>query len=70
MALTQQQPNHYELHDPDVRLMLQVRGGSGPAFEELVLRMLEKRQEDRFANPDELLEELEAFGEAAASGVE
>ena len=38
MALTESQPINYELHDPDVRLMLQVRGGSGPAFEELVLR--------------------------------
>ena len=38
MALTQQQPNHYELHDPDVRLMLQVRDGDAAAFTELVLR--------------------------------
>ena len=38
MALTESQPINYELHDPDVRLMLQVRSGSGPAFEELVLR--------------------------------
>ena len=38
MALTESTPINYELHDPDVRLMLQVRGGSGPAFEELVLR--------------------------------
>ena len=38
MALTESQPINYELHDPDVRLMLQVRGGSAPAFEELVLR--------------------------------
>ena len=30
-------PN-YELLDPDVRLMLQVRDGSAAAFEELVLR--------------------------------
>ena len=29
---------HYELHDPDVRLMLQVRDGDAAAFEELVLR--------------------------------
>lgn len=28
----------YELHDPDVRLMLQVRDGNAAAFEELVLR--------------------------------
>jgi RNA polymerase sigma-70 factor, ECF subfamily len=38
LALTQQQPNHYELHDPDVRLMLQVRDGDATAFTELVLR--------------------------------
>ena len=38
MALTQSQPINYELHDPDVRLMLQVRGGDAGAFEELVLR--------------------------------
>ncbi|HMC10738.1 MAG TPA: sigma-70 family RNA polymerase sigma factor [Pirellulaceae bacterium] len=38
MALTQSQPNHYELHDPDVRLMLQVRDGDAAAFTELVLR--------------------------------
>ena len=38
MALTESQPINYELHDPDVRLMLQVRSGSAPAFEELVLR--------------------------------
>ena len=38
MALTQPQPNHYELHDPDVRLMLQVRHGDATAFTELVLR--------------------------------
>jgi RNA polymerase sigma-70 factor, ECF subfamily len=38
LALTESQPINYELHDPDVRLMLQVRGGSAPAFEELVLR--------------------------------
>ena len=28
----------YELHDPDVRLMLQVRAGDAAAFEELVVR--------------------------------
>jgi RNA polymerase sigma-70 factor (ECF subfamily) len=38
LALTQSQPINYELHDPDVRLMLQVRGGDAAAFEELVLR--------------------------------
>jgi len=38
LALTESTPINYELHDPDVRLMLQVRGGSAPAFEELVLR--------------------------------
>jgi RNA polymerase sigma-70 factor, ECF subfamily len=38
LALTQPQPNHYELHDPDVRLMLQVRDGDAAAFTELVLR--------------------------------
>jgi RNA polymerase sigma-70 factor (ECF subfamily) len=38
LALTQSKSNHYELHDPDVRLMLQVRDGDGTAFEELVLR--------------------------------
>jgi RNA polymerase sigma-70 factor (ECF subfamily) len=38
LALTQSHPNHYELHDPDVRLMLQVRDGDAAAFEELVRR--------------------------------
>ncbi len=38
MSATQTQPLQYELHDPDVRLMLQVREGSVAAFEELVLR--------------------------------
>jgi len=38
LALTESTPINYELHDPDVRLMLQVRGGSATAFEELVLR--------------------------------
>jgi RNA polymerase sigma-70 factor (ECF subfamily) len=38
LVLTQSQPNHYELHDPDVRLMLQVRDGDAAAFTELVLR--------------------------------
>ena len=38
MALTESQPINYELHDPDVRLMLQVRSGSAVAFEELVQR--------------------------------
>ena len=34
----QNPPLNYELHDPDVRLMLQVRDGDAAAFEELVLR--------------------------------
>ena len=38
MALTQSQPTNYELQDPDVRLMLQVRDGDAAAFTELVLR--------------------------------
>lgn len=38
MALTQSQPTSYELQDPDVRLMLQVRDGDAAAFTELVLR--------------------------------
>lgn len=38
MALTQSQPINYTLHDPDVRLMLQVRDGDAAAFEELVRR--------------------------------
>jgi RNA polymerase sigma-70 factor (ECF subfamily) len=38
LSLTHSQPNHYELHDPDVRLMLQVREGDAAAFTELVLR--------------------------------
>lgn len=38
MALTPPPSNHYELHDPDVRLMLQVRDGDAAAFEELVRR--------------------------------
>jgi RNA polymerase sigma-70 factor (ECF subfamily) len=39
LALTQSQPINYELHDPDVRLMLQVRDGhNAAAFEELVTR--------------------------------
>jgi RNA polymerase sigma-70 factor (ECF subfamily) len=37
LALTQPQPINYELHDPDVRLMLQVKGGDAAAFTELVL---------------------------------
>ncbi len=37
MALSTE-PYRYELHDPDVRLMLQVRDGNAAAFEELVLR--------------------------------
>jgi RNA polymerase sigma-70 factor (ECF subfamily) len=38
LALTQPQPINYELHDPDVRLMLQVRAGDAAAFTELVER--------------------------------
>ncbi|HZL90565.1 MAG TPA: sigma-70 family RNA polymerase sigma factor [Pirellulaceae bacterium] len=42
MSVAQPQPQRYELQDPDVRLMLQVRDGgavaSSAAFEELVLR--------------------------------
>lgn len=38
MAVSESIPLNYELHDPDVRLMLQVRAGHAPAFEELVLR--------------------------------
>jgi RNA polymerase sigma-70 factor (ECF subfamily) len=38
LAISQSQPIDYELHDPDVRLMLQFRNGNGAAFEELVLR--------------------------------
>lgn len=38
MSLPPNEPMNYELHDPDVRLMLQVRAGSATAFEELVLR--------------------------------
>jgi len=37
-ALAQQPPINYELHDPDVRLMLQFRDGNAAAFEELVRR--------------------------------
>jgi RNA polymerase sigma-70 factor (ECF subfamily) len=38
LALSPSQPSQYELHDPDVRLMLQVRDGDAAAFEELVRR--------------------------------
>jgi RNA polymerase sigma-70 factor (ECF subfamily) len=38
LALTQPPPINYALHDPDVRLMLQVRDGDAAAFEELVRR--------------------------------
>jgi RNA polymerase sigma-70 factor, ECF subfamily len=38
LVLIQSQPTNYELHDPDVRLMLQVRDGDAAAFTELVLR--------------------------------
>jgi RNA polymerase sigma-70 factor (ECF subfamily) len=38
LATTQPLPINYELHDPDVRLMLQVRRGDAAAFAELVAR--------------------------------
>jgi RNA polymerase sigma-70 factor (ECF subfamily) len=38
VALAQVEPIRYELHDPDVRLMLQVRDGNAASFEELVKR--------------------------------
>ncbi|MGE0758083.1 MAG: sigma-70 family RNA polymerase sigma factor [Pirellulaceae bacterium] len=38
MSLNESSVQNYALHDPDVRLMLQVREGSGSAFEELVFR--------------------------------
>lgn len=38
MSVGETQPINYELHDPDVRLMLDVRKGNAGAFEELVLR--------------------------------
>jgi RNA polymerase sigma-70 factor (ECF subfamily) len=38
LALTETSPYRYDLHDPDVRLMLQVRDGDAAAFEELMLR--------------------------------
>lgn len=38
LSLAQPPPLDYALHDPDVRLMLQVRDGDASAFEELVER--------------------------------
>lgn len=38
MAVSESSVYDYALHDPDVRLMLQVREGNAAAFEELVLR--------------------------------
>lgn len=38
LSVGETQPINYELHDPDVRLMLDVRKGNAGAFEELVLR--------------------------------
>lgn len=38
LALSDTTARNYELRDPDVRLMLQVRDGNAAAFEELVLR--------------------------------
>ncbi len=38
MAASDQSPDSYELRDPDVRLMLEVRNDNAAAFEELMLR--------------------------------
>lgn len=38
MAITESTALNYELHDPDVRLMLEVRDDKAAAFEELMLR--------------------------------
>lgn len=38
MATSESSALHYQLNDPDVRLMLEVRDDSAPAFEELMLR--------------------------------
>src|SRR5262249_44180073 len=38
LAISESTALRYELHDPDVRLMLQVRDDSASAFEELMLR--------------------------------
>ena len=38
MSLSDTTAKNYELRDPDVRLMLQVRDDNAAAFEELVLR--------------------------------
>lgn len=38
MAISESSALHYELHDPDVRLMLEVRDDKAAAFEELMLR--------------------------------
>ena len=38
MAITESSALNYELHDPDVRLMLEVRDDKAAAFEELMLR--------------------------------
>ena len=38
MAASDQSPESYELRDPDVRLMLEVRNDNAAAFEELMLR--------------------------------
>ena len=38
MAVSGSPTHNYALHDPDVRLMLQVRDDDAAAFEELVLR--------------------------------
>lgn len=38
MAVSESSAQHYQLHDPDVRLMLQVRDDNAAAFDELMLR--------------------------------
>ena len=38
MSISESSVARYTLHDPDVRLMLQVKGGDAAAFTELVLR--------------------------------
>ncbi len=38
LAVSESTARRYALSDPDVRLMLQVRDGNAPAFEELVIR--------------------------------
>jgi len=38
LAVSESSAQHYQLHDPDVRLMLQVRDDNAAAFDELMLR--------------------------------